>query len=159
MFILFQQAKAPPCFPRRISFFTRRAPFFKTCPPPDDDVDVLPTMTMAMICSHIITTMVSFSTSTLFLVSATALLRQGQALSFGGDHHKPSVVDRRVALSTLSTALLMPGIASAADEKPKRSFRRYPSIRFISALGDPKSSSGTGSELWGLWRDVSHSQY
>ena len=98
--------------------------------------------------------MVSFSTSTLFLVSsAAALLRQGQALSFGGgDHHKPSVT-RRATLSTLSTALLMPKIASAADEKPKRSFRRYPSIRFISALGDPKSSSGTGSELWGLWRD------
>ena len=97
--------------------------------------------------------MVSFSTSTLFLVSsAAALLRQGQALSFdGGDHHKPSVT-RRATLSTLSTALLMPGIALAA-EKPKRSFRRYPSIRFISALGDPKSSSGTGSELWGLWRD------
>ncbi len=114
----------------------------------DDDDDAL------------ITKMVSFSTSTLLLVSsAAALLRQGQALSFGGgDHHKPSVT-RRATLSTLSTALLMPGIASAADEKPKRSFRRYPSIRFISALGDPKSSSGTGSELWGLWKDVSRSKY
>lgn len=30
---------------------------------------------------------------------------------------------------------------------------RYPSIRFISALGDPKASSGTGAEAWGLWVD------
>ena len=30
---------------------------------------------------------------------------------------------------------------------------RYPSIRFIAALGDPKSSSGSGAGQWGLWRD------
>ena len=30
---------------------------------------------------------------------------------------------------------------------------RYPSIRFIAALGDPSASSGTGAEHWGLWRD------
>ena len=92
-----------------------------------------------------------------FIVSA-ALFQQTQALSLGGD---PSVVSRRTAVSAISTAALCstaaaltPSSANAAtEEKPKRSFRRYPSIRFIAALGDPKSSSGTGSETWGLWKD------
>lgn len=36
---------------------------------------------------------------------------------------------------------------------PKQKFQRYPQIRFIAALGDPRASSGTGAETWGLWRD------
>ena len=93
--------------------------------------------------------------NTLFL--SAVLFQQGQALSVGDT---PSLLSRRAVVSALSTiastAALAPLSANAATEegKPKRSFRRYPSIRFISALGDPKASSGTtGSETWGLWRD------
>lgn len=46
---------------------------------------------------------------------------------------------------------------AAADDKtsppPPAKFQRYPQIRFIAALGDPKATSGTGSQDWGLWRD------
>ncbi|KAL7435669.1 hypothetical protein ACHAXM_004764 [Skeletonema potamos] len=96
--------------------------------------------------------------SILFLYSSAALFQQGQALSVGD----PSVLSRRAVFSSLSnaaicsTALGSPSAAYASatnEDKPKRSFRRYPSIRFIAALGDPNSSSGTGSETWGLWRD------
>lgn len=69
---------------------------------------------------------------------------------------------RRMALSTLlttTTSLLLPNAsraassASTSEDKPARKFQRYPSIRFIAALGDPKSSNGTGSESWLEWRD------
>ena len=68
----------------------------------------------------------------------------------------PSVQSRRLALSTLSTAALttlLPSLASAEEEKKAMKYQRYPSIRFIAALGDPKASSGSGAEGWGLWRD------
>jgi len=57
------------------------------------------------------------------------------------------------ALSTVATCQLV----SAADgpvvgQKPP-SFRRPPLTQFIAALGDPKASSGTGAETWGLWTD------
>jgi len=100
-----------------------------------------------------IMSMISIIGSFVFLTSA--LFQQGEALSVDG----PSILSRRAVVSALSTAALStaaiaPSAANAAtEEKPKRSFRRYPSIRFISALGDPKSSSGSGSETWGLWRD------
>mmetsp|Transcript_8597 Transcript_8597/g.17329 ORF Transcript_8597/g.17329 Transcript_8597/m.17329 type:complete len:284 (+) Transcript_8597:3-854(+) len=90
-----------------------------------------------------------------FVFLSSALLQQGEALSVDG----PSILSRRAVVSALSTAALStsaiaPSAANAAtEENPKRSFRRYPSIRFISALGDPKSSSGSESETWGLWRD------
>jgi hypothetical protein len=31
-------------------------------------------------------------------------------------------------------------------------FKRISPIQFVAALGDPKSSSGTGAEQWGLWQ-------
>lgn len=87
----------------------------------------------------------------------------------------PLLQSRRLALSTLlvsagaslATATLAPNSALAATDtdananvnvnannKPRgRNYQRYPSIRFIAALGDPDSSSGTGAETWGLWRD------
>jgi len=72
----------------------------------------------------------------------------------------PLLSSRRLALSTLSTAaltLLSSPIAARAEDSGKqqqqRKYQRYPSIRFIAALGDPTSSSGTGAETWGLWRD------
>merc|ERR1719446_961915 len=40
--------------------------------------------------------------------------------------------------------------APVAPSAPK--FRRVPT-QFIAALGDPKASSGTGAETWGLWVD------
>lgn len=72
----------------------------------------------------------------------------------------PVSQSRRLAISTLSTTLLpiiLPNIAAASPTKDspatKTTFRRYPQIRFIAALGDPKASSGTGADTWGLWRD------
>ena len=32
-------------------------------------------------------------------------------------------------------------------------FQRLRPIQFIAAVGDPKASSGTGAEKWGLWRE------
>lgn len=71
---------------------------------------------------------------------------------------------RRVALATaagtLGTASWMGASSSAFDDlpavtpPPNPKFRRYPQIRFIAALGDPKATRGkSGAEKWGLWRD------
>ena len=68
---------------------------------------------------------------------------------------------RLVLSSTLSTAaavLLLSDTrvaeaAIASDNTKQIKYQRYPSIRFIAALGDPTASSGQGAETWGLWRD------
>ncbi|KAL7554409.1 hypothetical protein ACHAWF_017858 [Thalassiosira exigua] len=63
---------------------------------------------------------------------------------------------RRLVLSTLSAAALAslaPRTAIASEASKPRKIQRYPSIRFIAALGDPTASSGKGAETWGLWRD------
>lgn len=77
--------------------------------------------------------------------------------SSSGQQQASPMHSRRFVLSTLSTAVLtslLPNAALADDAVAKqKKFQRYPSIRFIAALGDPKSSSGTGAETWGLWRD------
>ena len=55
-------------------------------------------------------------------------------------------------LSTASAAT--PAVAAETQQQSTASkFQRYPQLRFIAALGDPKASSGTGAETWGLWRD------
>ena len=69
---------------------------------------------------------------------------------------------RRAALLTLPS-LVVGAAATAATaatddsgsttSSSKMTFQRYPQLRFIAALGDPKASSGTGAEEWGLWRD------
>lgn len=92
------------------------------------------------------------------------------ALLISPAHSLAASVSRRAALATVAagTTNILIGQntreASAAtaggdtttttttpSNKPK--FQRFPQIRFIAALGDPKASSGTGSETWGLWRD------
>mmetsp|Transcript_41013 Transcript_41013/g.46588 ORF Transcript_41013/g.46588 Transcript_41013/m.46588 type:complete len:253 (+) Transcript_41013:94-852(+) len=69
---------------------------------------------------------------------------------------------RYAILSTLRTAagilgsssLLSPANAAIVEtDAPKPKFVRYPQLRFIAALGDPKSSNGMGCDQWGLWRD------
>lgn len=64
---------------------------------------------------------------------------------------------RRAVVSTLSAAVLsaLVPIAASADAsvKEKRKYQRYPTTRFIAALGDPDAPSGTGAESWLLWRD------
>ena len=69
---------------------------------------------------------------------------------------------RSVLSSTLSTATAMLVLLSvtrmaeaaiASDTTKQIKYQRYPSIRFIAALGDPTASSGQGAESWGLWRD------
>ena len=69
---------------------------------------------------------------------------------------------RRAALLTLPS-LVVGAAATAATaatddsgssvSSSKMTFQRYPQLRFIAALGDPKASSGTGAGEWGLWRD------
>ena len=39
----------------------------------------------------------------------------------------------------------------AASEQQTR-FRRLSTLQYIAALGDPRATSGTGAEAWGLWR-------
>lgn len=91
-------------------------------------------------------------------IGAFILSSVANGLTLPSAPKKPSstLQSRRIALSTLSTAALtslVPSIAFADDTKVARKYQRYPSIRFIAALGDPKSTSGTGAETWGLWRD------
>ena len=74
-------------------------------------------------------------------------------------HHQST---RRAALLTLPS-LVVGAAATAATaatddsgssaSSSKMTFQRYPQLRFIAALGDPKASSGTGAGEWGLWRD------
>lgn len=69
----------------------------------------------------------------------------------------PVTQSRRLALSGLSAAaltLLAPSAALAENSgNNKKELQRYPSIRFIAALGDSTASSGSGADTWGLWRD------
>jgi hypothetical protein len=68
--------------------------------------------------------------------------------------------NRRAALLAIPSAVLSlaPAVCMADDNQisippTTANFQRYPQIRFIAALGDPSSSSGTGADQWGLWRD------
>jgi len=75
-------------------------------------------------------------------------------------HHQST---RRAALLTLPSLVVGAAAATAATaatddsgssaSSSKMTFQRYPQLRFIAALGDPKASSGTGAGEWGLWRD------
>ena len=69
--------------------------------------------------------------------------------------HVPS--RRAVLKTTIPTVFagLLSGrqVKAIAEKKVEPKFRRVPRTQFISALGDPKSSSGTGAETWGLWRE------
>lgn len=65
----------------------------------------------------------------------------------------PSLLIGTAAATTAATTL-NPDAALADDpDSTEMKFQRYPQIRFIAALGDPKASSGTGADKWGLWRD------
>lgn len=60
---------------------------------------------------------------------------------------------RRVLLPVLGLLGLLtsPRSSTAAEPKEEMKFKRI-STQFIAALGDPKASSGSGAETWGLWR-------
>jgi len=69
---------------------------------------------------------------------------------------------RHAIISTLkTTAGILAASSSSAPanaavietDAAKPKFVRYPQLRFIAALGDPKSSNGMGCDQWGLWRD------
>lgn len=57
------------------------------------------------------------------------------------------------AIASLTTATVAVADDGKIQPLPTPKLQRYPQIRFIAALGDPKASSGTGAEKWGLWRD------
>ena len=92
-------------------------------------------------------TMAHLLLRTLFHLVAFALVR-GLSTSLHSRREALNFIPS-VALATATT--FVPESASAAAGETK--FHRYPSIRFIAALGDPKASSGTGAESWGLWKD------
>jgi hypothetical protein len=54
------------------------------------------------------------------------------------------------ALGSLALMVLTGQAAYAKDSEALR-FRRVPT-QFIAAMGDPKASSGTGAQSWGIWR-------
>ncbi|KAL3822244.1 hypothetical protein ACHAXA_005877 [Cyclostephanos tholiformis] len=85
------------------------------------------------------------------------LIGVANGLSLSSPSTQKPLHSRRVVLSTLSTAalsyLLVPTIALAGEGVNQRKFQRYPSIKFIAALGDPMASSGVGADAWGLWRE------
>ena len=59
----------------------------------------------------------------------------------------------RGALRALGALALMvlAGQAGHAKDAEALRFKRVPT-QFIAALGDPKASSGTGAQSWGIWR-------
>lgn len=98
-----------------------------------------------------------FSPRYVFLiVSACPLVR---ALSIVPHRQPNQSTGRRAALKSFlvgaaanSVTALNPKVL--ADEgETKMTFARYPQLRFIAALGNPKASSGTEARTWGLWRD------
>jgi hypothetical protein len=54
-----------------------------------------------------------------------------------------------VAAMALALFALPQPAGSANKDQPK--FKRIP-LQFIAALGDPKATSGTNAQAWGLWR-------
>ena len=91
----------------------------------------------------------------------------GKRLCHGLSFHHPNPNNmmssrRGLLLQSVSAAIMvvagqgdMANAASSDDSSSSSSkFQRYPQIRFIASLGDPKASSGSdGAETWGLWRD------
>lgn len=67
-------------------------------------------------------------------------------------HHKPSMTSARrsflASAIVLTTQLLVPVSAQAAVPAGFKRIR----TQFIAALGDPKGSSGTEANDWGLWK-------
>mmetsp|Transcript_5662 Transcript_5662/g.12335 ORF Transcript_5662/g.12335 Transcript_5662/m.12335 type:complete len:250 (+) Transcript_5662:73-822(+) len=115
----------------------------------------MPTMKSA----GIVTLLLAASTHHLPTVCGLTTLPPSRGVSSSVRPSSP-MQSRRLALASLSTAalaLLTPTSSALAEDggaKQRRKLQRYPSIRFISALGDPTASSGdSGAESWGLWRD------
>ena len=44
-------------------------------------------------------------------------------------------------------------MAPTGASEPPPKFQRLQRLQFIAALGDPKATSGTGANTWGLWRE------
>ena len=63
-------------------------------------------------------------------------------------HRRPGLVFPVMGLLLLTAVLGQPVRVEA--EKPVR-FKRIP-LQYIAALGDPSATSGSGAQLWGLWR-------
>lgn len=73
---------------------------------------------------------------------------------------RAQLLDRRVLISSsLVPGFLALAVSGALQEEKYAlaaegvKFRRLSPIQFVAALGDPKASSGTGADQWGLWVD------
>ena len=101
--------------------------------------------------------MTSSATPFVLLAMAIATLPFTCSLSNVSPRSHQQQSTRRAALLTLPSLVVGAGaaVAAAADDSgsSKMKFQRYPQLRFIAALGDPKASSGTGADQWGLWRN------
>ena len=60
---------------------------------------------------------------------------------------------KRRALLAMGLLLVMAALGQSAQalDDDATEFRRIPT-QFIAALGDPGATSGSGAQLWGLWR-------
>ena len=112
---------------------------------------------IASFLPHSTTTMMTTSSATVVLLvsMAIATLPFTHGLSNVSPRSYQPQSTRRAALLALPSLVVGAGAGAAADDSgsSKMKFQRYPQLRFIAALGDPKASSGTGADQWGLWRD------
>ena len=57
----------------------------------------------------------------------------------------------RVSMLSKLTSFLQWSPSAFSSKNMMSGFKRV-ETQFIAALGDPKASSGTGAEQWGIWR-------
>ena len=99
-----------------------------------------------------------------FLLGVSMVGKGCHGLAFNNHNHEKNMISSRRGwfVQTVTAAMVVTGqggVANAASSEESSSsggskFQRYPQIRFIASLGDPKASSGSdGAETWGLWRD------
>lgn len=58
----------------------------------------------------------------------------------------------QIVVVALGVLMLMAGVASPASAEDKEPKFRHIETQFIAALGDPKATSGSGAQAWGLWK-------
>eukprot|EP00931_Biecheleriopsis_adriatica_P005877 TRINITY_DN107354_c0_g1_i1.p1 TRINITY_DN107354_c0_g1~~TRINITY_DN107354_c0_g1_i1.p1 ORF type:complete len:288 (+),score=57.30 TRINITY_DN107354_c0_g1_i1:52-915(+) len=86
--------------------------------------------------------------------SLTLILRSGEAMRTSNLRQLATDWTRRAALHAVAAApFTIPGLEQAAWGQNLAGRSKFKSIetQYIAALGDPKATTGTGAETWGLW--------
>jgi len=88
------------------------------------------------------------------MISALTAIRMSPHVLPGATSDSTRSTQRLIRRTYLATALLisMAVVAQSAYAAggDQTKFKRIPT-QYIAALGDPKSNSGSGAQLWGLW--------